>query len=220
MRTDPESRFVSKTQPSSEMYAGTPGIEWTGGRRKSGYGYFKDEFGKQMQAHRWAYRHWIGPLPTDKVLDHRCHDPSRCPSGRACAHRRCVNPLHLELVTRAENSRRGAGGWHNAVKTHCPAGHEYTDANTLRTNAGDRVCVQCRSARNSRSKQQRLARLSMTSGWTRNRERDGSVCVRGHPQTEENVYRKLDGARSCRVCQRARQSEYARRKRQRQSART
>jgi hypothetical protein len=32
------------------MYAGTPCIEWTGGMRKSGYGYFKDEFGKQMQA--------------------------------------------------------------------------------------------------------------------------------------------------------------------------
>lgn len=39
------------------------------------------------------------------------------------------------------NTGRGQG-WNNAVKTHCPKGHEYTDENTYVWN-GKRSCRQC-----------------------------------------------------------------------------
>ena len=45
--------------------------------------------------------------------------------------RACVNPLHLEHVTKKENIMRGA--WPcaiNAKKTHCPRGHPYSAENT------------------------------------------------------------------------------------------
>lgn len=80
---------------------------WTGsivlgyGRVRSG--------GETQGAHRAAYELVVGPIPADMTIDHLCHtnDPS-CPGGDVlCLHRRCVNPTHMEVVTLAENSRRG-----------------------------------------------------------------------------------------------------------------
>ena len=48
-----------------------------------------------MPAHRVWYEHLIGPIPKGLVTDHLCRNPI------------CVNPLHLEPVTHAENVRRG-----------------------------------------------------------------------------------------------------------------
>jgi hypothetical protein len=47
-------------------------------------------------AHRWMYEQKIGPIPKGLVIDHLCRNT------------RCVNPDHLEPVTRGENTRRGA----------------------------------------------------------------------------------------------------------------
>lgn len=62
------------------------------GSRTYGYGLFRP--GVPYRAHRWAYEHWIGPIPDGLTLDHLCQDHG------------CVNPWHLEPVTRAENIRR------------------------------------------------------------------------------------------------------------------
>ena len=43
--------------------------------------------------HRFAYASLVGPIPPGMQIDHRC----------GC--RICVNPAHLRLATRAENSR-------------------------------------------------------------------------------------------------------------------
>jgi len=56
-----------------------------------------------------------------------------------------VNPDHLEVVTFAENTRRGFGisTW-NRLKTHCPAGHPYSAENTyIHPRSNGRICRTC-----------------------------------------------------------------------------
>lgn len=50
-----------------------------------------------MYAHRAMYEQVIGPIPEGMDLDHLCRQP------------RCINPDHLEPVTRAKNLQRGNG---------------------------------------------------------------------------------------------------------------
>jgi len=81
--------------------------EWLGCIGSNGYGIvtYKRE---RMSAHRAFYLAIIGEVEEGLVVDHKCHNISKnCKGGDACKHRRCVNPMHLEAVTRAENVRRG-----------------------------------------------------------------------------------------------------------------
>lgn len=110
---------------------------WLGTINHSGYGYISVN-GVLHMAHRVAYEQAVGPIPPGLVLDHVCHDPASCVGGKACLHRRCVNPDHLNLTTRGENTRRGG----NTVKTHCKRGHEYTPENTYR-HGNARYCREC-----------------------------------------------------------------------------
>ena len=93
--------------------------EWTGALTK---GYGLTSLGRRgeglIAAHRWAYMALVGPIPAELECDHLCRN------------RACVNPAHIELVTRKENLRRGvgvgkSGGAHHRKKTHCPQGHDY-----------------------------------------------------------------------------------------------
>ena len=82
--------------------------------------------------HRWMCERFIGPIPQGFHVDHLCRVTQ------------CVNPAHLELVTRRENMLRGKTvGARNASKTHCIHGHEFTPANTYRPNPNHRHCRQC-----------------------------------------------------------------------------
>lgn len=68
--------------------------EWQKGKSK-GYG-LKYIDGKYVsRAHRWYYEQKYGLVPEGLDLDHKCKN------------RGCVNPEHLEPVSRAENVRRG-----------------------------------------------------------------------------------------------------------------
>ena len=109
---------------------------WTAHRNCYGYGQFfpHAEGVRQAMAHRWAYEASVGPIPPGLDLDHLCRVPS------------CVNPAHLEPVTRRENLRRGVqgkGADRLRAKTHCPAGHPYDAENTWH-NRGHRYCRECR----------------------------------------------------------------------------
>ncbi len=59
------------------------------------------------------------------------------------------DPSNLRWETRGDNTRDSVrNGRHNqARKTHCPAKHEYTEANTYRAPDGSRQCRACQRGR-------------------------------------------------------------------------
>ncbi|MBD3781687.1 MAG: HNH endonuclease [Micrococcales bacterium] len=74
---------------------------WLGTLTWGGYGQI-GRHGQNVTAHRAVWEHFVGPIPEDLTLGHRCHDEDlTCPPG-PCEHRRCVNPTHLYLQTRSE----------------------------------------------------------------------------------------------------------------------
>ena len=107
---------------------------WTGsinGGKNGGYGNFRVG-GKVVKAHRYAWERLVGPIPEGMITDH------------LCLNRACVNPDHIEIVTRGENTRRSwvVPAAKNARKTHCQNGHILSDEN-LRMEGKSRRCVPC-----------------------------------------------------------------------------
>jgi hypothetical protein len=136
-------RFFAKVEKTSSCWI------WTSAINTSGYGHFYLD-GRAAEAHRVAYTLLVGPIPDGFTLDHLCHHPDRCAGGKSCPHRRCVNPDHLEPVTRDVNTLRG--GSFSAVyarRTHCQAGHPFTKENiyALRKDKRRRckICVRNRA---------------------------------------------------------------------------
>lgn len=108
---------------------------WTGSKNTGGYGSFTEGRKNRYVAHRWLYEQFINEVPKGLDLDHLCRN--RC----------CVNPLHLEPVTRSVNSRRGIGpklaANRQLIKTVCPKGHPYDSINTRYEKTGSRRCRTC-----------------------------------------------------------------------------
>lgn len=77
----------------------------------------------------------LGPEALEgKVVRHTCDNPP------------CFLYEHLVLGTVADNNsdRVARGRHHNAVKTHCKNGHEFTPENTYRrSDNGGRRCKAC-----------------------------------------------------------------------------
>jgi hypothetical protein len=66
---------------------------WGGGIDGSGYGVINID-GSYFKVHRISYEIFIGPIPSNLVVDHTCRI------------RNCINPGHLEPVTQKENVAR------------------------------------------------------------------------------------------------------------------
>ncbi len=68
--------------------------EWNAYVMPNGYGQFGVAPGRVVLAHRWAYESLRSTIPPGLDIDHLCEN------------RRCVNPWHLEPVTRSVNLAR------------------------------------------------------------------------------------------------------------------
>ena len=96
-------------------------------------------------AHRMAYTEAKGPIPDGLEIDHLCRVKT------------CVNPEHLEAVTRRENMLRQDRIGGRARQTECIHGHAYTPENTKRDSCGNRYCRTCHNARERARKAARRA---------------------------------------------------------------
>ena len=108
---------------------------WEGAIDGSGY----SNLGRPpWRGHRLSYQEFCGPIPAKLEIDHLCRVKS------------CVNPMHLEAVTHAENQRRMMAAARLArdtkkyghKPTHCIRGHAFVPANTRKRN-GHRWCKTC-----------------------------------------------------------------------------
>ena len=131
MKKSAIDRFCAKVKINHE----TGCWDWTGSFTRGGYGSFSYK-GKTTRVHRFSYTHFIGEIPEVLDIDHLCRN------------RACVNPLHMETVTRKVNCRRGEcgklTGLQNRQKSHCPQGHPYNKENTTWDKKGERTCKICR----------------------------------------------------------------------------
>jgi hypothetical protein len=123
-----EVRFWSKVSKDDDGC-----WRWTGHLGRLGYGRFRVGT-RTRPPHQVAYEMGVGPIPPGLELDHLCRNRS------------CVNPAHLEPVTRQENILRGTSpAALHALKTHCPQGHEFTEDNLVawHLRRGSRICRTC-----------------------------------------------------------------------------
>lgn len=128
-------QYVDKNADGHWYWTGYVSIP-TKGSNSWGYAQCRNEEGRKEPAHRVVYRLHGGVIPEGYEVDHLCKV------------RHCVNPEHLEAVTKYENMMRGnVGAAINKRKTHCIRGHELAGENLYVTPYGGRVCVECRRAR-------------------------------------------------------------------------
>jgi hypothetical protein len=131
--------FWSKVEKTEDCWV------WSGTTRPDGYGQLgvgsmKDGTRTSALAHRVSYELHLGPLP--KRGDR--HQKTEWTVDHLCRNRACVRPSHLELVSNKVNILRGISpAAKNAVKTECPAGHQYDETNTYVRRDGNRQCKEC-----------------------------------------------------------------------------
>jgi hypothetical protein len=98
---------------------------------------------RSTTAHRVAYVLWVGPIAPAMTID---HDRSRCGGGICC------NPAHLRQLPNELNAKDNGQN----LKTHCPQGHPYDQANTYISPRGDRRCRTCARNRYLPTKENRV----------------------------------------------------------------
>lgn len=105
---------------------------------------------KNDRGHRITWEALHGPVPPELHLDHLCRVHS------------CVNPEHLEPITPGVNTYDRAFWASGFPKTtHCPLGHEMTEANTYyRPSGKGRMCRDCVVRRTEASEKIRKAEVA------------------------------------------------------------
>lgn len=116
------NKFWSKVDKTGNCW------EWIGSILSNGYGQFWYN-GKPQLVHRLSYENTKGEIPKELVINHICRT------------RHCVNPDHLEVITRGKNIQIGISA--NRNKIFCALGHKYDQKNTYFRPTGYRQCRIC-----------------------------------------------------------------------------
>ena len=112
---------------------------WTAAVGPTGYERFGFD-GKNRLAHRISYKFYVGAIPDDKYVLHKCD--VRC----------CVNPAHLWLGSYWDNMldmyNKKRPNYErtpifNLFKSHCVRGHILDGTNLLERSDGHRRCRTC-----------------------------------------------------------------------------
>ena len=135
-RVDFDTAFWAKVKKTADCWI------WIGGVTSKKYGSLHN-----VIAHRYAYEQAKGKIPDGLTIDHLCKQ------------KLCVNPDHLEAVTRWENVRRGNTiTGNNERKQFCVNGHAFTEENTYRYH-GHRMCKTCLAIRDREYKARHRGRI-------------------------------------------------------------
>lgn len=104
---------------------------WERSLTTNGYGHLRFGKSKDVLAHRVSYAAWHGAIADDQCVLHSCD--VRC----------CVNPAHLSVGSKKDNSmqmvQRGRNKSPASLRTQCPKGHDYSGLNSQ----GRRICHIC-----------------------------------------------------------------------------
>lgn len=113
------------------------------GPLKNGYGafYFDNEC---YVAHRFSYIILFGMFDQNLEVDHLCRNTF------------CVNPYHLEAVTKEENLRRSGLFFQANLTAQCKRGHDYTEENTRTRTKDGHIYRSCRICERLRKKTRQI----------------------------------------------------------------
>lgn len=124
-----ESRFWNKIASTA-----TGCWLWGAAIARNGYGRFAYD-GNMREAHRYAYRLLVDDIPEGMEIDH------------TCAVRHCVNPQHLQLVSRGFNAKQGGQRRRERerAKPACKNEHPWTAETTKIQHGSRRRCGICQT---------------------------------------------------------------------------
>jgi hypothetical protein len=164
--TDVWDRFWSKVEEPFDAHNDCWIWKGAGYASKLGYGRFQLSNPRRLVgAHRFAYEQFYGPISAGLVLDHMCRNP------------RCVNPTHLRVVTRSQNTLENSVGVTavHAVKKDCVRGHPLSGENLYLRPNGGRACRMCRRLADiKRRKLKRLYLIEYKRKWRREKKQRDS----------------------------------------------
>ncbi len=188
----PPSKIVSFLERIYFHDGEDPCWEWMASRTRLGYAEYHWNR-RHISAYRFAWILFVGPLDPAQEVHHKCFNPS------------CVNPDHLQPLTKEEHDEIHAHS--NPVRaklfeTHCQHGHPFSEENT-------RIFIDGRGNAHRRCKT--CQNLWQLAKWRRRNPQAPRIerthCPKGHELSGDNLYEYM-GAKQCKTCHNVNSAKY------------